>query len=159
MGLGPGSWAAPFASSPRRLDALSAVRFSAHLWWENCHNLLTCATPRALSPFPLLFLPHTLAQPAAVSTLLLFFFVFLFSSLRFSFALQLFFLFFSSFFHFVFLSQRPRDDDSFGCLLVVLWYLIRICVAFICMTPPSATSSTSTTTPFCTQKAYQFTSH
>lgn len=160
MGPGPGSWAAPFASTPRRL---SAVRFSAHLWWENCHNLLTCATPRALSPFlfPFLshFLPHSHAQPAAVSTLLLFFFVFLFSSLRFSFsfAFKFFFFFFlvsTSFF----LSQRPRDVDSFGCLLVVLWYLIRICVAFICMTPPSITSTTSNL-PFCTQKAYQFTSH
>lgn len=79
MVLGPGSWAAPFASSPRRL--VSPVRFSAHLWWENCHNLLTCATPlRAVAashplslPFASLFLPCP-----HFCFVFLFYFVFLF---------------------------------------------------------------------------------
>lgn len=154
---GPGSWILGcsfrlVASTPCRLSDLALI----------CGGKIVIIFWRALPPGHSPPSPYSSSHSRSTSSSFHPTPVFLcisifFASLFFCFTIVFSFVFLSSFFHFVFLSQRPRDDDSFGCLLVVLWYLIRICVAFICMTPPSATSSTST--PFCTQKAYQFTSH
>lgn len=114
------------ASLPRRLYALCRLSESALI----CGGKIVIIFWRALPPVrvvsPTLTLSHAACLCPCPRVFLLYFY---FSTL---------FLFF----HFVFFYLNAHDEkQSLGwaaaCLLVVLWYLIRICVAFICMTPPN----------------------